>query len=59
MRLSVLLLIFTQPLKCGKSSTCLLVGGYVLSRTRLWLIYEDTKILTAWTSHAVFHGSFL
>lgn len=58
MRLSVLVLIFTQLLRCGKSSTCLLIGGYILSCTRLWLLYKDTKIRIAGTSHAIFHCSF-
>lgn len=58
-RLRVLVLLFTQLLKRGKSSTCLLIGGCVLSCTRLWLLYEDTKILMSCTSHAILHSSFV
>lgn len=56
--LSVLMPMFAQLLKRGKSSTCLLIEGYILSCTRLWLLYKDTKIIMAWTSRAIFHSSF-
>lgn len=55
--LRVLVPIFAQLLQHGKSSTCLLIEGYILSCTSLWLLYKDTKIIMAWTSHAIFHSS--